>query len=357
MRVLSLFSGGGLGDYGLELAGMQIVGQVEIDDYCQKILSLRWPEVPKWKDVRKAHTKEACPLSIADRERLEGQRAEHHEERRQDEGGQVGLRDRAGRGHKACEGCIDIEGIDLISGGFPCQDISQAGRGAGIKGERSGLWKEMLRIICEIRPRYVLVENVAALLGRGLGTVLGDLAESGYDAEWDCIPASAVGAPHRRDRVWIVAKRADPPQRELANTNNSGRFHGQAQKQSAKRGVNALGQPRASREDVANTNGIGRRQSKNEQKQPRGTKTFRVSKTLSDRTPPNDRRQQIFGGRISRSDWWTVEPAVGRVAHGVANRVDRLKLLGNGQVVQVVQWIGERIMEFDRSPQQGEGVC
>ena len=97
------------------------------------------------------------------------------------------------------------QSIDVICGGFPCQDISVAGKGAGIAGERSGLWGEYARIVGEVRPRYVIVENVAALLGRGLERVLGDLAALGYDAEWHCIPASAVGAPHRRDRIWIVA--------------------------------------------------------------------------------------------------------------------------------------------------------
>ena len=149
MRVLSLFSGGGLGDYGLELAGMEIIGQVEIDDYCQKILALRWPEVPKWTDIKEVHYWKNCPI--------------HH-----------------GKDNSMCWNCIGVEGIDLISGGFPCQDISQAGKGVGITGARSGLWKEMLRIIREVRPSYVLVENVSALLGRGLGVVLGDLAESGY---------------------------------------------------------------------------------------------------------------------------------------------------------------------------------
>ena len=96
-------------------------------------------------------------------------------------------------------------GIDVICGGFPCQDISTAGKGAGITGERSGLWKEYARIIGEVRPRYAIMENVAALLIEGLRDVLCDLAALGYDAEWHCIPASAVGAPHRRDRVWIVA--------------------------------------------------------------------------------------------------------------------------------------------------------
>ncbi|MBA3584923.1 MAG: DNA cytosine methyltransferase, partial [Gemmatimonadetes bacterium] len=99
----------------------------------------------------------------------------------------------------------DPEPVDVLCGGFPCQDLSYAGAGAGLAGARSGLWSEYARLIGELRPRYVLVENVSALLARGLGTVLGDLAALGFDAEWDCIPASAVGAPHRRDRIWLVA--------------------------------------------------------------------------------------------------------------------------------------------------------
>jgi DNA (cytosine-5)-methyltransferase 1 len=100
---------------------------------------------------------------------------------------------------------VPVPYVDVLAGGFPCQDLSYAGKGAGIDGERSGLWGEYARLIRELRPRYVVVENVTALLARGMGRVLGDLAACGYDAEWDCIPAAAVGAPHRRDRVWIVA--------------------------------------------------------------------------------------------------------------------------------------------------------
>jgi site-specific DNA-cytosine methylase len=100
---------------------------------------------------------------------------------------------------------VPVPYVDVLCGGFPCQDLSYAGKGAGLDGERSGLWGEYARLIRELRPRYVVVENVSALLARGLGRVLGDLAACGYDAEWDCIPASAVGAPHRRDRVWLVA--------------------------------------------------------------------------------------------------------------------------------------------------------
>ncbi len=156
MSVGSLFAGIGGFDLGFQRAGYEIKWQVEIDAYCQKVLAKHWPNVKRYGDINEVTGK------------------------------QLGY-------------------VDVITGGFPCQDISVCGKGAGIEGARSGLWKEMHRIICEVRPRYVVVENVAALLGRGIGTVLGDLAEIGYDAEWQCIPAAAFGAPHRRDRVWIIA--------------------------------------------------------------------------------------------------------------------------------------------------------
>ena len=160
LRVLDLFSGIGGFSLGLERAGMQTVAFCEIDLFARRVLAKHWPEVPCHDDIR---------TLTAD--------------------------------------WLAENGLwpDVICGGFPCQDISVAGKGAGIGGERSGLWREYARLIGEIRPRYVIVENVAALLGRGLGDVLGDLAALGYDAEWHCIPASAVGAPHQRDRIWVVA--------------------------------------------------------------------------------------------------------------------------------------------------------
>jgi DNA (cytosine-5)-methyltransferase 1 len=156
LTVGSLFAGIGGFDLGLERAGMRSVWQCEIDPYCQRVLEKHWPDVLRVPDIRDV-------------------------------------------------GAGTVPYVDVICGGFPCQDISVAGRGAGIDGERSGLWSEYARVIRELRPRYVVVENVAALLARGLDRVLGDLAALGYDAEWDCIPASAVGAPHRRDRLWLVA--------------------------------------------------------------------------------------------------------------------------------------------------------
>ena len=161
-QVLSLFAGIGGFDLGLErTGGFKTVAFCEIDPFCQRVLAKHWPEVPCYDDVR---------TLTADR--------------------------------LAADGIA----VDVIVGGFPCQDISEAHvHGRGLDGERSGLWFEFERLIGEIRPRFVIVENVAALLNRGLDRVLGALAEIGLDAEWHCIPAAAVGAPHERDRIWIIA--------------------------------------------------------------------------------------------------------------------------------------------------------
>src|SRR5215471_8830097 len=160
MRVLDLFSGIGSFSLGLERAGMQTVAFCEQDAFCRRVLAKHWPEVRCYDDVRSL---------TADRLRADG------------------------------------ISVDVICGGFPCTDISVAGRGAGITGPQSGLWSEFARLIGELRPRYALVENVAALVGRGLERVLCDLAALGFDAEWQIISAADVGAPHLRQRIWIVA--------------------------------------------------------------------------------------------------------------------------------------------------------
>lgn len=150
----SLFAGIGGFDLGLERAGMQCKWQVEIDPYCTRVLEKHWPHVKRYGDIRTV---------------------------------------------------TDVERVDLICGGFPCQDISNAGSGAGLDGERSGLWTEYARIIRLVRPSYVVVENVAALLHRGLDRVLRDLSTSGYDAEWSLVSACSMGEPHMRQRLLIVA--------------------------------------------------------------------------------------------------------------------------------------------------------
>jgi DNA (cytosine-5)-methyltransferase 1 len=179
LRLLDLFSGIGGFSLGLERSGFfRTVAFCEIEPFPRRVLKKHWPDVPIYEDVRTLNSAALRRDGIA---------------------------------------------IDAICGGFPCQDISVAGKGAGLAGERSGLWSEYARIIGELRPRIIIVENVAALLGRGLERVLGDLAALGFDAEWHCIPASAVGAPHRRDRLWIVANNAQWAWRSVEPSDQSGR--------------------------------------------------------------------------------------------------------------------------------------
>lgn len=176
LNTISLFAGIGGLDLGLERAGMTVVGQVEIDPFCQRVLAKHWPDVPRHDDVRTA----AEWWSSTERPT-----------------------------------------VDVICGGFPCQDISAAGRRAGIiDGERSSLWTYLAHTVRVLRPRYVLVENVAAILVRGLDVVAADLAEIGYDLRWDCIPAAALGAPHRRDRWFGIAYPHWP--QALADTHGAG---------------------------------------------------------------------------------------------------------------------------------------
>ena len=198
--------------------------------------------------------------------------------------------------------------IDVVSGGFPCQDISAAGNGAGIDGERSGLWREMARIIGEVRPELVFVENSPLLISRGLAVVISDLAEMGYDAQWCCISASDVGAPHKRDRIWLVASdtEREPMRNETIKKMESEESE---RKKSWVYGGNGHVADAAQLQcNGSDDNGQGRSlpESGNGYSQP---------------APGNGR--------------WPAEPDVGRVADGVAARVDRLKAIGNGQVPRV----------------------
>jgi DNA (cytosine-5)-methyltransferase 1 len=179
LTVGSLFAGIGGFDLAAEAAGLQVKWQVEINDFCNQVLAQRWPQVRRFRDVRKVH---AYPLGKA-------------------------------HSYGACDDCLPP--VDIICGGFPCQDVSHAGARVGITGERSGLWREMARIIRELRPRYVVVENVTGLTDRGLDAVLGDLAALGFDADWSCLSACAVGAPHTRERVFLVAYPASERPRHL----------------------------------------------------------------------------------------------------------------------------------------------
>lgn len=328
MKVLDLFSGIGGFSLGLEAAGMGTVAFCEREPFCQAVLKKHWPDIPCHNDVTT----------------LDG---------------------------KQYNGTIDV-----IAGGFPCQDISLAGKGAGLAGERSGLWFEYLRIIKEAQPRYVIIENVSALRSRGLEEVLRSLAEIGYDAEWHCIPASSIGAPHRRDRVWIVGY-----------PNNYGR-HGSENGESLiegsngdEAGANELVEPARSSGEWSPDDDSWLEWESNKgyaeplanAQEPRGKQqAIEADASASGRKSrdgpigsgqalayPNGKRGRLWNeqrqdaedawqsSRRSQFGNWDVEPDVGRVANGIPARTHRLRSLGNSIVPQIAQIIGEAILKAE----------
>lgn len=331
----SLFSGIGGFDLGLERAGIKTIWQVEINPFCRKVLAKHFPEAKRYEDIKTV-------------------------------------------------GAHNLERPNILTGGFPCQDISQAGKRAGIDGDRSGLWREYFRLIGELRPDFAIVENVSALLVPNSGgpaaisRVLGDLAQIGYDAEWDSIRASDLGAPHRRERIWIVAypgrndggtrQRTLPvseipngarrPDTDMADADGQ---PGTARREQPMEGQPLLparlgersktladadgtgcgvqpphGTPQCNREDVGNA----------------GDSNQDVSYTDGGRREQRDARKWRFpifdpNRRLEQFDQWAVEPNVGRVANGIPARVDRLTGLGNAIVPQIAELIAKRILELE----------
>jgi DNA (cytosine-5)-methyltransferase 1 len=236
--------------------------------------------------------------------------------------------------------------VDVVSGGFPCQDISSAGKGAGIDGERSGMWGEMARVIHEVQPKFVFVENSPMLTSRGLGRVLGDLATMGFDANWGVLGANDIGANHQRDRIWIVGK-------QMGYTYNDGQIATEICKsieqrsdKNETRSEQTRKPERSSQQyaELAHTTQLFSDVVNNHPRigmERKAQSQFGNSSGQNDVSNANLPQQQGRGlpGRIQKKDpftcdarWWQTEPNVGRVAHGVALGVDRLKAIGNGQV-------------------------
>lgn len=267
--------------------GIETVWQVELDRYATAVLERHWPKARRHSDIRDFFPDESWK-------------------------------------------------VDIISLGFPCQDISYAGKGEGLAGERSGLYFEAIRVVRALRPRYVLVENTAALLTRGLDRVLAELAQIGLDAEWECLLAHSFGAPHLRERCFSVAY-ADP---------------------------DSWGQSELPSRDDGEEQGPIR--------QSRGDDPLRLCDAVPDTQRerlPSPQQKTVFpergrnkGGAITKCRWWDVEPSVRRVVDGIpdgvdgyqgrtvkrlANRVPRVRCLGNAVVPQIAQYIGQQILEFD----------
>ena len=278
MRVLDIFSGLGGFSLGLERAGMRTLAFCEIDKHCQKVLKKHWPSTPIFDDV------------------------------------------------KEIKGQLLKGSIDLICGGFPCQDISVGGKQKGIHGSRSGLWKEYARLIKEINPRWAIIENVENLRKSGLVTVLNDLAAIGYNAQWYTLSAiGTCGLPHKRKRLFIISY------------------------PSSKRFDECIGEGRHLQVD-------GEWDDKKILLENSGEKGIENEGCLSEswQTCPILSRRAVVDFRNSQPDHRTIVSSVRRVIDGIpsksheARRKQRIKQLGNSVVPQIVEFIGKRIMEIEK---------
>jgi DNA (cytosine-5)-methyltransferase 1 len=294
MKFGSLFAGIGGIDLGLERAGMECIWQVENDEYCTRVLEKHWPEVQRFGDVRE---------------------------------------------------CTNLPPVDLIAGGFPCQPHSVAGKRRGAEDDRN-LWPEFIRVVRETKPRYVIAENVPGIITTYIDTVLSDLEDAGYARVPLNLPAVAFDAPHRRERIFIVANRIGMGRKKRTGEGVQSQVEESERQES-----------QHIRKNVADTTGEGLEgQPISEARELQPAKRSREGGIVADSEGDEGGRLRV--GEISphtgpesdggeEASWWTTEPNVGRVAHGVPSRVDRLRGLGNAVVPQVAEWIGERIMEFD----------
>lgn len=275
LTVGSLFSGIGGLDLGLERAGMRVAWQCETDEWCRGILGRHWPDVPCYDDVRT----------------IDGD---------------------------------DLERVDVLAGGFPCQPVSDVGKKLA-QADPRWLWPHFARLVGELRPRYVVVENVPGLVRRGLCDVVGDLAALRYDTEWQLVSAAALGAPHLRERLFVVAYPDTERERREATSQPDSTAQPGIEKGAHRHDANGFHNafPDTDREGQPNVEG-GAGQA--------GSDGWAVFGT-------DDDPRGAHG--------WSPEPGMGRVAHGVPAVLDRLRGLGNAVVPQVAEYVGRLIVEAD----------
>ena len=310
LTVGSLFSGIGGFDLGFERAGLTCKWQVEIDEYARRVLQKHWPNVPKWDDIR------TFPPASGE------------------------------------------WGVDLIAGGFPCQDLSLAGNREGLAGERSGLWWEFARVIRLLRPRFMLVENVPGLLAppddgiqAPIGCVLGELAKLGYYAEWQRIPASAFGSTQLRFRVFVVAyPQGNRMERLCLSAGSWAEKQGKTNAPRADCKLDADRRQRRARRAsplLQEREADGKDNAKSECSIGQGAEEVRDESGEWRPSGEPDRRDSPFVGQ----GWWSAEPQMVRMVYGVPRRLVRpaIRGLGNCVIPQIAEWIGRRILEASRN--------
>ena len=316
LTVGSLFSGIGGLDLGLERAGMEVIWQSEIDPYGCRVLKKHWPEVVNHGNIKEINWR-------------------------------------------------NVVRPDIICGGYPCQPFSTAGKRNGTDDPRH-LWPWVREAISELRPRYAILENVRGHVSLGLSTVLGEMASIGYDAEWQIVSAASVGAPHRRDRVIIVAYPCEQLKHGQGHLNSQSAFRQRQALQEPVSGSNSLTTRKVFTRDrwlnalMADPNSAPREQQQERQVQKsnfggcsptmaNATQQFSNGKldNTRDSQQPETLSQFRNSGWPHRASNWATEPDVGRVANGVPSRVDRLRGLGNAVVPQVAELIGRMVINYD----------
>ena len=296
ITVGSCFSGIGGLELGLEwTGGFETKWQIENDPYATKVLEKHWPNVQRFSDIRDV---------------------------------------------------VRPPAVDLICGGFPCQDVSLAGKRSGLSGKRTTLWGQMYRLICEVEPRWVLAENVPGLLssdaGQFFGNILRDLAKQGYDVEWGMLSAASVGAPHLRQRIFIL------------DNAMFARGWGDTRQEETEDVARKVAHPKSTGQ-ISRRTGISKETTYTESFERGSLQKEELaipeSGGLSERITKTSIQQYAQCGSVSRGtnngEWWDIEPDVGRVAHGIPSRVDRIKCLGNAVVPQVAQKVGEMILRAE----------
>ena len=317
LTIGSLFSGIGGFELGLERTGeFKTLWQCEKDEFCLKVLEKHWPDVKRFTDI-----------------------------------------------HEMKEG---IPYVDVICGGFPCQPVSCAGKRKGAQDER-WLWPEFYRVVCEVRPEWVIIENVPGLLsadsGRLFAGILRDLSSSGYDAEWNIVSAAFVGAPHLRKRVFIVAHPGQPGRQQITGSSSGNEATDERRPQDEDHEFECDGQSSRER-SLAHANSqpsespirdLGRGQAlvETEPREQEPGRAGDASREIADTKSIRCGRGQMLS-EATRARWgictegdnpWSTEPDVGRVANGIPSRVDRLRALGNAIVPQCSEYVGWCILE------------